>query len=177
MLHLVDAGIGHGGVCAGGGRGGRGGRGGAGSGGGALAGVVAVVPAVGGAEEEVVDGEIHWQVEVQAIAAFVAGEFVKEWKVSTSIPERLRRGGFARPRRICDGELCMEEDLGGPEGAARRNWEQSDFVSFFCSEEIGVRDAGRRMAGRNRDGGLSHQKIVHVLVFLVVGDKSDRQIR
>ena len=61
----------------------------------------------------------------------------------------LRRGGSRR-------------DGGG--GEERRIWERG---SERKREPGGMRVAG---AGRNRERRMSHEKFVHVLVFLVVGD-------
>ena len=80
----------------------------------------------------------------------------------------------------------MEEDLGGgdEENSSRRR-----ALSFFCAEErvgrcgresrveagtlhflCGRAERASQEAGRKRDGRMSHQKVVHLLVFLVVGD-------
>jgi len=99
VLHLAVAGAGHGGI------GGGGGRGGAGSGRGALAGVVAFAAAVGGAEEEVVDGEIGRQVEVEPVVAgesaereVAAGEGEVRVEEVRRVVAEVERGGVEERR-------------------------------------------------------------------------------
>ena len=91
----------------------------------------------------------------------------REW------PRRICEGGSVRRRTAAEGaarriwEWCSEQDTGCEAGyrmrggSARGVWD--------LAEERAVRDARRSQeAGRNRDGRLSHEKVVSV--FLVVGD-------
>lgn len=113
VLDLAAA-VGDGGAGAGGGGGGRGG-GGAGSGGG--------VAPLGGAEEEILDGEIRGQVEVEVVAVAAGDE--------AEIPKRqvVVREVEVRVEEV--GRVVAEVEVGGgvEEGRLRHGASRGGFSS------------------------------------------------